>query len=1160
MLHEIFHNDPLKKRLANNGVATVNDDTSKESYQTLIYELETFVCTGAYEEGFQAILDTFLSNLETKEPDKKTNEQPGVWISGFYGSGKSHLAKMIRTLWTNNEIEAGKTARSYTDLPEKIGKSLDELTQVANNYGGLHAVSGTLGSGTSNVRLTLLGLIFKSAGLPEQYHLAQFVMWLKSKGIYQQVREFVEQNDDAQDPWREELKDFYISELIAEALSQHLPGNKTLDNISDLLLAQFPEKTEVSLDEMISAIVDALSRDGEMPLTLIVLDELQQFLAQDYEKRVYEVQEIVEKCCKAGQLKSKLLFVATGQSALNSSALLMKLLGRFQVPVQLADTDVDEVIRKVILLKKESAKPNISNLLNDNLGEITRHLGGSKIAHRRDDEKNIVADYPLLPVRRRFWEEVLPALDRTGTGSQLRNQLRIVHDALKQNANQPLGYIVPADFIYQQIATSLLQAGVISKSIHETIGGKMSGNAEQQLQARLLSLILLIGKLPEEKQLGICATEETLADLLLENLTTGKHELRPLVPKMLKVLEDEHEIMARDTDEGRIYSLQTLESQAWYDEFRNQENDLLGNQQTLDTYRSKEIQSYIRKQVAKVSITQGEVAVSRPPSIIFDLVLPADVNKRITIWAPEQSKREFDDESRGADADSSTIFVYVPNNYRSELQKAIVEFKAAENTLEVRGRATTDAGKDARQAMETRLSSAENTKKRLLNEIFESIQVRMAGGQEVEGDSLYEQVQRAGELACQRLYHKFKMADIKGWAKVYERASTQGDANALEAIGYNDEADKHPVCAEIKRYIGVMKTGRDILEQFNNAPYGWGNDAIGGALYAMLTAGVLKANDGQENPVDAKTLARSSVPQTKFRPESVTLNKVQIIKIRGLINALLPEGQNCNTGEEHSKLTLAIQNAKHIARSAGGEAPLPLAPNTTILTNLEIYNGNEQLQHAFDSKDEILNHFNQWQEQADLAKVRINQYSELKTAIHYCKNLAVYKNLEQQHQAIIDNRSLLDDPNPVSPLLSQAANALRDQITAKLSEYENEFNACLLDLNDDENWAKISQDKQQALLAERKLLNIPTVDLSSTAAVYDAVDETSFEQWSDRISALPGKFSALLKDAISELTPKVRYSRINKPMIKTEDDLQKWLIEVEAQIKAELTNGPVVPR
>ncbi len=1154
---EIYLHDPTTNLLVNEGVAKVKDDFSKIALDTLEYELKTFVCDGAYAAGMEKILDAYISAV------KINGEQPGVWISGFFGSGKSHLAKMLRALWTNQQVNDGSYARSLVDLPKSIASQFDELSTLAVEYGGLYAASGTLDSKKGDhVRMALLGIVFNSAGLPEQYHLAQFVLWLKDEGVFEQVQDYIINNAKVKngvDPWTKELKNLHVSPIMANALLEALPGFASdAKEVRDMLRAQYKIVNDVTNDEMVSAIMDTLAVNGELPLTLIVLDEVQQYIGDDVQK-AYDVQELVETFSGNGRLNSRLLFVATGQSALSGMANLNRLMGRFQVPVQLEDTDVDSVIRKVILQKKESARPKIQALIDAELGEISRHLRGSIIEHNKDDEKWMVADYPLLPVRRRFWERVLPALDKTGTGSQLRNQLRVVHEATKVTADQPLGYIVPADYIYDQIATKLLNSGVIGKDIYETISRLKGGDSDQKLQARLLALVLLISKLPSDIDYGIAATADTLSDLLLENLTKGKHELRALVPKLLAQLVDDGLVMSMQTSAGEEYRLQTVESQQWYDMYRQQESELRSNPQRLEVFRAQEIQQYVRKQVAQARITQGTVAEPRLINLEFGSELPSDANKKLYAWSPGLPEKQFNDLARGAEPDTATIYIYVPTTQRDELRKAIVELKAAETTIDVRGTAKTDAGKEAYAAMEYRFKEADRTKKAILKDIFAQIQVKLAGGQEVEGESLAEQIQNAGVLASERLYRKFKMADNKGWAKVYSLASTQADANALAAIEHNDEADKHPVCVEVKRFIGVMKTGREILDNFKDAPYGWGKDTIDGALFAMLAAGVLKASDGQEKSVDAKSLDRSSLTQTKFRPENVTLSKVQTIKVRGLINALLPEGQNCGTGEEHSKLPLAIVQAKQIAKSAGGEAPLPLSPSTTVLTNLEMYAGNEQLEKAYEAKDDIQAQFTQWQEQADVARARTSQWHELKTAMRYCKDLAIHSILEQQTASIMQNRSLLAEPNPIGPLLQQAETALRDAVTAKLTEYEQEFNACHRDLIDDSNWEKLDDGKKQALLEKRSLASIPSIDLSSGAAVYDALEQTSFEQWSDRISALPGRFDAAFKDAISALTPKVQYCKINRHVIESEQDLQNWLQETEAQLRAKLVNGPVVP-
>ena len=177
----------------------------------------------------------------------------------------------------------------------------------------------------------------------------------------------------------------------------------------------------------------------------------------------------------------------------------------------------------------------------------------------------------------------------------------------------------------------------------------------------------------------------------------------------------------------------------------------------------------------------------------------------------------------------------------------------------------------------------------------------------------------------------------------------------------------------------------------------------------------------------------------------------------------------------------------------------------------------------------------------------------------YCKGLAVFHDLEKEQEAILANRSLLDDPCPVEPLIKKATNALRDGITAHRANYEEEYQVCMSELLDDENWQLLDEAKRDAFLANRNLADIPSINVSELDEVLNSLDEISFNQWNDKTAALPGIFSQVLKDAISELQPKTQYCRLNKPIIKTEQDLQDWLKYVESELRTQMENGPVKP-
>ena len=101
---EVYLKDPTTTKLVNEGVANVNDTATAHDQAVLRYELETFVCDGQYQKGLAHILETYLKNVDQAQ-------QPAVWISGFYGSGKSHLVKMLRALWVDTPFSDGATAR-----------------------------------------------------------------------------------------------------------------------------------------------------------------------------------------------------------------------------------------------------------------------------------------------------------------------------------------------------------------------------------------------------------------------------------------------------------------------------------------------------------------------------------------------------------------------------------------------------------------------------------------------------------------------------------------------------------------------------------------------------------------------------------------------------------------------------------------------------------------------------------------------------------------------------------------------------------------------------------------------------------------------------------------------------------------------------------------
>ena len=1140
---EIYQKDPATQRLVNEGVANVNDEKTALAQAVLRYELETFVCEGQYETGLAHILDTYLKNIDQAQ-------QPAVWVSGFYGSGKSHLVKMLRALWIDTVFDDGATARGITTLSQNISDNLKELSIQSKRHGFLHAASGTLGAGAmGSVRLALLRIIFKSVDLPEQYPVARFVMWLRHEGIAEQVRAHVEESGF---DWLEELDNFYVAEGLHSALVKVKPKlYPSLESCVETLNNLYPYVQDISSDEMLKAIRMALTKEGKLPLTLIVLDEVQQYIGED-SQRSFDVQEVVESCCK--NIGGKLLFIATGQTAVTGTSNLKKLEGRFTIRVELSDADVDAVIRKVILAKKAEAKAPIEHMMQINLGEISRHLSGTTIGHQQSDIVNFAQDYPILPVRRRFWESTLRVLDQTGTDSQLRNQLSMIHKVIQTNLNEALGHVVPADYLYFDSADKLLQSRILPRKVHEKTMKWRKGSEEELLMARACGIVFLISRLSgSNTEIGIRATVDTLADLLVENLSEGSSILRSKLPGLLEKCE----LLMKVGDEYRI---QTEESTAWIDEFLSQRSSLANEAYRIDAERDDRIRKKFGEMVNKFSFTQGSSKVTRTISPLFDAQLPKDAGNQISLWV--RDGWNIDENSVRADArqvgnQSSTVFIFIPKRSADDLRHQLIDNKSARATLVNRGIPNTPEGIEARAAMETTRQSSEAKITDLLEEAFSGARVFQGGGNEILGNNLQEMVLEASANASQRLYPQFHIADHLGWSKVYENAQ-KGAPDALKAVADQGEPANNPVCKSILGVIAGGKKGADIRTHFESAPYGWSRDAVDGGLLVLLVTGLTRAQDERGERLDPRELERKSIGKATFKVESATVTTAQRIQIRKLLQKA--GLQNIKQGDELAYARSFLKKMFDLAEEAGGDAPKPARPNTAFLDEIRLAAGNEQLISLYNQREDLSSSIDRWTELAKLISTRWPNWTTLDRLMAHSQKIEDAEVILVQVKSIEQQRQLLDEPDPVTPLLGNLTQLLRDELNTLKKEWDQQWEAGESRLEADENWTMLEPEQRYDLRVKQQLVAsaVPSIALENTTAILQTLDMTGIQAFRDRIAAMAGRFEKVAFGAARMMEPEVQDVALPCRTMKTEADVDAWLTEARAILLQKIKVGPII--
>ncbi len=1146
---EVFYRDPSSTTIPNLGVAKVGEPQSPQEWEVLDYELRNFVCEGEYRRGLEIILETFLSNLGQPQ-------QPAAWVSGFYGSGKSHFARVLESLWRDTTIPSGGTARGITPLPDDIKAHLKELSSRGKQVGGLWSAAGKLGAGADSIRLALLSILLRSAGLPEQYQQGRFVLYLTHNGLIDGVRAELERRDKTLD---HELNYMLLSPHLAESLLKVQPTlADDVKGVHALLSEEYPHVEEITNDEFLrlfEQILDSKSlKPGKAPLTLVVFDELQQFLAGDL-RRTEELLRIVEDV--SSRFESRVLFVATGQSQMGSTPELQWLQDRFSIKVTLSDTDVESVVRKVVLLKSQDKVSAVEAAIDAVRGEIDRHLAGSSIAASPNDTQDLVRDYPLLPTRRRFWERLLRGIDVAGREGQLRTQLRIVHDATKEVADRALGNVVPTEVIYDYQRADMLQSGVLLRDVAKRIDELQGSDAvDALLSARIAKMVFLIGKLPTEGVYasGVKANAEMITDLLVDDLNAGSATLRQRAPGLLDSMVTQGMLMHVEGE----YRLQTAEGAEWEQDFRRREQLVRADDARMQSELAAELKRTVESAIKGLSFVQGKSKTPRKLSVHFGDQPPPSDSGDIPLWIRDEwsdTARRVRDDAQASGVDSPIISVFLPKRSPDELRTSSSNLAAREETLNARPHPTTPEGQEARASMDSQKQLERNRLDRLVAAVLKDALVLQGGGTEVNGANFAESVRIAAEASLARMFAKFNLADDQRWGTVLQRIRS-GSADPLGAVGHNGEAHDHAVCREILSFIGnTPHKGSEIRQRFQGSGYGWPRDAIDGGLLALVATGQLVA-EKNKSPVEARHIEQGQIGSVEYRRESFTVSATKRIELRKLAQDVL--GTPVKAGEELEATRQVLDRLVRLAEEAGGEAPLPAPPGNAGVERLRQLVGNQQLIDVHAERVQILADFKEWSSLKARAAERLPRWSHLTRLIQHARSLPVANELSPQVDATRDNRSLLSDPDPVTPLLQRASDTLRDAIVDAHRAVEDERAAMLADLEATAEWNALNDAQREDVLASNSLRPIPNPALNGDEEVLTSLDDVPLDEWKDKLAAVAGRVMNARAQAAKITEPKAISVKLPSATLKTPEDVEKYLDQVRKAILDKLDDGPVI--
>ncbi|MFZ4624947.1 MAG: BREX system P-loop protein BrxC [Rhodoferax sp.] len=1148
---DVFENSIDTFSLENQGVAKVDEAMDTQQQKTLRFELEIFVCKGHYEKGLQDILETYVDTLG------RNSESAAAWVSGFFGSGKSHLVKMLRALWTNTPFVDQRTPRDIARLPTSVQDKFTELETLSRQKKTrLLAASGTLSQGDSeSIRKAVLAIVFKGCGLPSNYAQASALFWLRNEGIEATVRQALTQQGRTLE---QELATLTVSTRLHEAILRAKPGlARDSFELGDRLASQFSTKGDISQEDFLTAFKQATQQGGTAPIFLLVLDELQQYIA-DSPDRAMRVQEVVESLSK--NMKGRVLVVATGQAALADTPTLSKLLGRFSVPVLLYTSDVDEVLRETVLKKKPSAAPALSTLFSPAgcLGEVSSHLRRSSFEHLREDEAVLSAAYPLLPTRQRLWERVLGSTDTTGTGVQLRSQLRLAFEAVKTTAKADLGSIVGGDFIYDEIRQRLRQSNQISAEIADGID-TLEKNG-QPLKARVLKAVYLLSRVISSSaaDTGLKTDAQSVADLLVDNLKADNSALRASVKTALDDLVDTHRKLMRVTSTaGGIeeYRLQTKESADWFAYLRNEETGLRNDPRTYESKVREELSTAASELVRRITIQQGISKQARRLGLHTDPLTSPKEADGLFVWLRSDldgtQAKEVEQDAARAGLNASIAFVHVGLPKKVDLVTAIVKREAATRTLDFFGTPKTTEGIEARNALVMQQTSASRDVTDLLTDAIKNAQVFQGGGQAIEdGASLEERLRKAGMDGAARLFHRFVLADALGWSQAFQDAS-KGLVNALERVGHKTSPEQHPVAMEIITHIGSGSLkGSKLKERFTGTSYGWSPEAVLATLAVLFAAGQLKVSAANGQALAAGKFLERDANQYAFERENTPLSVSEKRAIARL--------SKCKPDDAEIEAPKHIATLKNAFARISGAAPRPADTLPALLDELDKLAGKDLVKRMAAQEVTLQHLADDMTAQAATVQEREPRWINLGTLMNYLGTDADASAMRAERQAILDGRQLLANPDPVPPLINRASNTLRGELNLAYTAYADHFSQGVQSLQSQSNWGRLTTQDQTAILQQTGLnAPEPAPAVGTLQQLITALSQCTPQRWTERMDAVAGKLQQAATACAKKLEPSVQPYAAPARMVRDEAELTIWLDEVRQAVLAKLKSGPV---
>ena len=613
-------------------------------------EIEEYVFTDEIINGLYRILDAIKNN--------KPYDHVGIWIDGYYGSGKSHFLKYLDYCITPRTQE--KALERLLQAVKDIDP-LDENHNISCDYEAMLSIANWLKRATIDTCIFNLETSYDNSTDKKKAFL--HVFWnefngkrgfnkfnltlaqnlekpLQEKGVFEQFKERIaEEGGDWNDPG--EAADMIDNELgMVLDIACELAPTLDKESIRERILKR---DTNISIDRFSSELAAYLKDKGDDYRLIMLADEVSQFINKERD-RYLNLQEIITKLSEA--CDNKVWVACTAQQDLSEvlddcniaeeKDKEGKIKGRFEVKVSLKGTQPEVITQKRILDKKKGVMPTLEKLYDQQKAAfgLQFKLPNSYVAYESKDD--FVAYYPFVPYQFKLIMQVFNSFLNLGyvakevKGNE-RSIIKVIHSTAKNNADEEVGKFVSFDELYNNMFEEGLQARG-QKAVDNAIRMARTYEHDPRLAVRVANVLFMICNISQTDQLLFPANIDNVTTLLVNNVNTPRLTIKSEVEKILDFFCDNNIIRREPGKNG------TLETFTFYSEEEMKVAQLIQSQSVdnntqaemlrdifnkyLPSLRNKE--QYLTRSFAVGEVIKQRQFLSNSPDIWVEFAIDMD--------------------------------------------------------------------------------------------------------------------------------------------------------------------------------------------------------------------------------------------------------------------------------------------------------------------------------------------------------------------------------------------------------------------------------------------------------------------------------------------------------------------------------------------------------